>query len=351
MPASRRAREDRVFVKDGRRHHRRRYSATEFRIGLAVLALLAIFTAWIAWKGAHPDPELLGSNADLLVESAPAADRGILPAGLALPGWREGAVSQFGYDNLYEKIDGREDYYKSFGFERLYYVSLYNEENPGAAVDIEVYDLGEPPNALGALAGERPEGAVADVGQGGIAYLHRNALLMTRGRYYARVIGSDESAETVLQLRHLKRMFEEGVAGPAIPLEYALFVGGLGVDPGRISFTAENAFSFGFANDVYSALLDDGETEVFVTAAASEGDAGQLAARFTEGFLGYGSAVEEQDRVHWVKDRYIGSVSGAVRFESSVIGVRGAPDLAVAKDAFRRLEDALKAIDASERTP
>lgn len=349
--STRQKREDRIFVQQGRRHHRRTYSALEFRIGLGVLAVLGVLIAWVAWKGAHPDPELMGSDADLLKDFEPPADRGVLPEGLATAGWTEGAISHFGFDNLYEKINGREDYYKSFGFQRLSFVSLIREDDPETAVDIELYDLATPANALGALAGERPEGAPADVGTGGMACLDRNALLMTRGKHYLRAIGSAESPLVASMLEHLRRLFERDLTGEPIPTEYLLFVEGVGLDAERVSFTSENAFSFGFANNLYSAVLEDDETEVFVTTAQDSSAAADLAARFNEGFLEYGSAESGSNGLSWIQDRYIGSISGATSYENQVIGVRGAPDVSTAADALRRLRNSLESLPRADEVP
>ena len=105
--------------------------------------------------GDAAEPTATPSETGTPSPAAPAAPRGTLPAGLAAEGWTEGPVAQFDETNLYVKIDGREDYYKSFGFKRLLFVSLSRNENPEVTVDIEMYDLGESPNALGAYAGER----------------------------------------------------------------------------------------------------------------------------------------------------------------------------------------------------
>src|SRR5262245_11086974 len=115
--------EDRLFVRDGWRHYRRTYSLSEVRWGLGVLVCLGALAGWIAWKGKHPDPALFSDGTALLKTAAPgaapAADRGPLPA-LAGTGWREERIAQFDPENLYVKIDGRADWFKSFGFKRLY---------------------------------------------------------------------------------------------------------------------------------------------------------------------------------------------------------------------------------------
>ena len=82
MSSSSRGNEDRLFVRGGRRHYRREYSLTEVRIGLVVLLLLALLITWIAWRGAHPDPELFRTDTELLGGgSAPAAFAGFPLAG------------------------------------------------------------------------------------------------------------------------------------------------------------------------------------------------------------------------------------------------------------------------------
>jgi hypothetical protein len=361
--------ENRVFVRNGRRHFRRTYSQTEVRIGLVILLLLAVIVVWVAWRGAHPDPELyqtgiLESGGEVADRTDPSGgipgggagrapserasdirsrvDRGPLPEALAASGWAEGTVSRFGAENLYEKIDGREDYYKSFGFQHLFYVSLTRQQEPAAVIDIELFDLGRVENALGAYAGERSPRVAAEVDAGGLSHLDRNALFMARGPYYVRLIGSDESPEVREELARLRDVFRAALAGEELPGAYAVFVGGLGLDVGRVSFTAENAFSFGFARNVYSALLDDEETEVFFVAAPDPGEAQQLAGKFNGGFREYGEPVEGEASYPWVQDRYIQTVAVAVARGSWMIGVRGSPDVAAAEAAMKRLERAVE---------
>ena len=146
-------REDRVFVRDGRRHHRRTYSTAEVRAGAAVFVLLAAITVWVAWKGGNPDPSLFAASAGFASGGGKAASRGPFPADLAPPGWREGPIADFDRENLYVKIDGRADYYLGFGFVRLWHVSLTSEADSSRVVDVELFDQGTSAGALGAYAG------------------------------------------------------------------------------------------------------------------------------------------------------------------------------------------------------
>jgi hypothetical protein len=369
------SRDDRIFVRDGRRSHRRRYSLTEFRAGLGVLVLLGAVAAWVAWRGAHPDARLFEAGsldlaappaatpatpAPTTAASAPAADasraapaavaRGPLPSALASAGWQEGNVAAFDTTNLYVKIDGREDYYKSFGFRTLWCVTLARDALPGTTVDVELFDLRTAANALGAYAGERAPGSTMHAESDGLWHVARNALFMTRGRYYLRAIGSDESPPVQEELAQLRELFAT-LPGEPLPWAYALFVGEMNIDPGRIAYTAENAFSFGFAASVWSAKPDSSDMEIFVQAAADPAAARELVARFTAGFLDYGAAAGQSHGVHWVRDRYLGQAAGATASGRWVLGVRSAPDVRRAEQALGALQRAIAAMPTGISPP
>jgi hypothetical protein len=328
---------DRIFVRDGRRAYRRRYSVTEPRIGIAIFLVLASILGWVAWKGAHPDPNLFMLDTDLAQGgSVEAPNQGPVPTSLAAPGWSAGEVSKFDYDNLYVKIDGREGYYKSFGFEMLYFLSIVADGNPQIAVDIELYDLGSAANAIGAYSGERSPGATPVVGESGLWHIDRNALFLTRGRYYLRAIGSEESAEVGAELGHLRDRFDSELPGEPLPWGYALFVGRLGMSAGAVSFAPENAFSFAFGRNVYSAELSDG-AELYVTPAGGASEAEGLARRYLDGFRNYGS-----DEDGFVKDRYMGTYATARAAGPWVVGIRRATDTKTANDAVDRLAEVVR---------
>lgn len=349
MAGSPSKKEDRLFVRDGRRSHRRTYSRTEFRLGFVVLLGLGAVATWVAWRGAHPDPALFEVPAHLLQQGGAApADRGPVPAGLAPGGWREAQLAVFDAGNLYEKIDGREDYYKSFGFEKLYFVSLVEEAGAARSVDLELFDLGRAPNALGAYAGERPPEVRPRVDANGMAHTSANALFLTRGRYYARAIGADTTAATRAALGHVERVLEAGLAGEPLPWAYALFAGTMAFDPGRVSYMAENAFSFGFARDVYAVLLDD-ESQLFVVACEGGDAARSLAEQFAAGFRELADGEEASGGATWLRDRYLGAWSAAVGRERWVAGVRGAASVARGVASLERLQRGLAALPEDVR--
>jgi hypothetical protein len=336
--------EDRLFVRDGWRHYRRTYSLAEVRWGLAVLGVLVAIAAWVFWKGRHADPALFSDGTALLKSAAPPpADRGPLPRGLAAIGWREDRVTQFDPENLYVKIDGRADWFKSFGFRRLYGVLLINEKDPTTTIDVEMYDLGRAANALGAYGGERAPDIKPQITDTGLFHIARNALYMARGPYYLRVIGSDESPAVTEMLRSLAGVLGNGIRGEPLPWAYGFFVGGLGIDPGKISYFVENAFSFAFARDVWAARPKgkDDDLELFVVARANAAEAKELAAKLTKGFLGFGTAAGKQAGVSVVKDQFLNAFTAVTSHDRWVLGVRGAATKEMLAAELQKLQDAL----------
>ena len=252
------SRRERIFTRDGRSHFRRSYSLVEVRIGLVVVVVLAAVLGWVIWKGAHPEPGLFDAAPPQAGAADPAGKSSPLPEGLAPEGWSQGPVSSYDAENLYVKINGRADYYIAFGFEQLHFVTLTNDADPERAVDIELFDQGSAANALGVYEGERSPSAEPRMEGAGLWHLDRNALFLTSGRYYARAIAAEESEEIRELLLAVRERLASGLPGEELPWAYALFVGRLGLEPGAVSYQPENAFSFGFSRDLWSALLEDG---------------------------------------------------------------------------------------------
>jgi len=319
--------EDRIFV-GARKHFRARYSTQEVGLGAVLLVCLGAIAAWVAWKGAHADPELFASAP--LNRREPGADRGPIPAGIAPKGWQEQRVGEFNPDNLYVKIDGREGYYKSFGFKKLNCLTLVNGET---TIDLELYDLDRPANALGAALGEAPPGKRPLVKDGTLSLVDRNALYLVRGKYYLRAIASTEAVKA--ELDALRDRFAAALPGGQMPFAYALFAS-LGVPPSKVTFEAENALSFDFAHEVYEASIDD-DTVIFVARRKQPQEAAALAAQFVKGFADYGAELGNRKGVRWFKDRYLKRVSTAGAAGNFVVGVYRASDEKAGAALYQKL--------------
>ncbi len=343
--------DDRIFNRRGRKHFRRTYSKNEAKIGVAVFAVLLAIAAWVTWRGGRPDEQTLLTAADLYEpnqaasapEKAGPKDRGALPADFAPPKFTEARVASFDSNNLYEKINGREGYYKGFGFVRLDSASITSDENAEIYVDVELFDLARIENAVGAMAGEVPEGGKSELKNDALIFEGKSSILLARGKHYARLIGASESELVKGALAHLRDRLLAALPGETMPLGFALFAAALQIPADRISFEAENAFSLGFAKDVHVGRRAD-ETELFLLVEKDTKSATALAAKFGEGFKEYGEDAGASAGISWVRDRYLSTIAGASSAGRCVIGVRGASDkdkanseLATLKTAAARL--------------
>jgi len=383
-----------VFVRDGLRSYRRSYSRGEVYWGAGIAAGLVGVLIWVRYKGAHPDPSLNDMSAALSASVAPqvlsagalepgstparppmadrgpgaapssgaaapspvadpsasaqpGSERGPLPPGLGAGAFREGKVGAYTPDNLYVKIDGRAEFYTSFGVQGMHALTL--EGFSGASVEIELYDLGASRNALGAFNGERPPGADSTHENGSTFRFDRNAAFLARGPYYARFVGSDETPEVVAEVKRLLEVLRQQLPAEELPWAFGLFVDQLKLPASQVSYARENAFSFGFARDVYKAALSAADSqenlEAFVAVKRDAAEAAQLAKQFQEGFASLGTpAGKTPAGVPLFKDEFLGSFSGATSSERWLIGVSAAPSAARAHEVLLELASGLRAL-------
>jgi len=332
------------------------YSLREVQIGVLLLTLLAVIAGWVAWRGTHVDPTLFTTPGEKLLTdrgknivvykrplepwrepgSGPATTSVRLepfPSSVVSPGWRvTGPPQMFDESNLYEKIDGREEFYKARGFKKLYFLTLASDEQPNVNVDIELFDLGGIENALGALSAEisNPQTEVHAT-PAGLWYVTRNGGFLSQGRYYARLIGSDDNDAVRQKIAGLRDGLITALPAEPMPWVYSLFVGALHLSPGKIQFQKENAFSFDFAREFYTADVTGSDAELFISKRQTADEAAALAGKLADGFADFGKRTE----VGLIHNEYVNAYDAVRARGRYVIGVRLAP---TADEAMKWLE-------------
>jgi hypothetical protein len=355
-----------VFNTFRRRLYRPFFSLIEFWMGLVCLAVLAVVLVWVLHRGRNPDPTLFHTDDKLLATKGTEAavykrpvDPWREPGSAALPapslapfpneivgdGWTASApVSEFDEANLYIKIDGREGFYKSFGFQRLSFVSLVNDK---LSIDIELFDQGSIENALGTMGAEITKPDVEFAAEpAGFSYTSANAAFLVHGRYYARLIGSDDDEAIRKKLAALMAALIAKLPGGKVPWAYALLTGGLHVSPAKLVYYPTDAFSFDFATEVYTAKVN-GDMEVFVSRRGNEAEAKALAGKFVEAFGSYGKPVPATDAT-MLRNEYIGTIDGVSSQGEYVIGVRLAPNVDEAQKWLKTLRGVLPSATISD---
>ena len=150
----------------------------------------------------------------------------------------------------------------------------------------------------------------------GLHHFDRNALYLARGPYYIRVIGSDETPVITEKLKQMAEKMLADVGGEPLPWAYGLYIGQMSFGADKITYSAKNAFSLAFADDVWAVRPQGKETdlELFVSARARRGRRrGKLVDQLRGAFLELGQAAGKAGGAALVKDQFLGLFSGAAQ--------------------------------------
>jgi hypothetical protein len=128
----------------------------------------------------------------LLTAANPASAAGdqaekSLPAQSCAEGWlRDGKLTLFDKDSLFDRINGESELYFPYGFEKLAYARYENQKDRKVAIDADVYAMGSLLDAFGMFANYRRKDA-ADAGIGAEGTVTPSQLLFYQDRYLVRL--------------------------------------------------------------------------------------------------------------------------------------------------------------------
>ena len=276
------------------------------------------------------DPALVPAGGEGLPLAVP--DMGIFPPEILATGWQpEGRVEEFGYDNVYEKIDGQETQYKAFGFQYLHFITL-ERPNEELYINIELYDQTNFTNALGLFAAQRTPGAV--VQKAGNTYFTPTSVgaLGMVGKYYFKLTGNEESPLIEEQTLQFIEAFGAGVADAGEPPALlAALESKLNFD--QIAYEKQDVFQYEFASDFWFGRpgTPDGP-RIFVHEAADDAAAAELYSLFLEEQKYEYTVLNEEAASALLKHEFLDTVFGLVQDGRYVYGVDNAADEASAKD-------------------
>ncbi|RUL86969.1 hypothetical protein TsocGM_14950 [Tautonia sociabilis] len=161
---------------------------------------------WPSAPGASPAPAVgpgltpAEREAELAQVPAPQRDLAALLPLTNLPqGWEVGdsggrSLETFNADNLYEKIDGRAESFVQYDVVGMAYTFYHPEGNPANEVQLYIFELSNPLNALGKYGTEKPEDAeplqlgTAGYSSGASVFFHAKS-------YYVQIVPTSESDE------------------------------------------------------------------------------------------------------------------------------------------------------------
>ncbi|MHC4616872.1 MAG: DUF6599 family protein [Planctomycetota bacterium] len=181
----------------------------ESAISISLLGALFLIGFGMFLKQRSSDISRFGIDAASAQQSAQELFSGLNEdwalAPLAPPGFD--ALSQtetYTAENLYEKINGKADFYVDAGFESLSTQRFISKDSENLWMELYVYDMDSIRNAFSVYSRQkRPDvQAFPDVQFG---YKTGNALYFVRGRYYIELRGSSESDELIESITQVAR--------------------------------------------------------------------------------------------------------------------------------------------------
>lgn len=163
--------------------------------------LLLLFT--IGCGVGAESSQMENTASDAAPTGAERAAKTLLPADGEAEGWRrDGELTVYSGEELFEHINGGADIYNEYGFVTLL-VQRYSRSAPNdKSVSIEIYHMGDSPGAFGIYSFNRhPTLSPADLGSGGV--IHGSGVYFWQDRYYVdihRLGGADVGADEFLAL-------------------------------------------------------------------------------------------------------------------------------------------------------
>ncbi|MBI2436074.1 MAG: hypothetical protein HYV26_24720 [Candidatus Hydrogenedentes bacterium] len=260
-------------------------------------------------------------------ESVPATDLGIFPPTILEGGWQAATrVQEFDESNVYEKIDGAADQYMQYGFKYLHFIGLEHSQAANS-LNIELYDMGGFPNALGIFNTQRSAERQIEQVEGAYFYLTEAGAIGITGPYYFKFTGDENAPAMVEKGRQLVAQMSKLVQGQvSVPAAFAVLQDKLNVPVDGIAFESSDVFQYGFAKDFWFGKPDPrGDMRYFVHEAADEAVGKDLFGQLRENLLADYSEVQNADTRVVLKHQFLGNYFVLERHGATVYGVENIP--------------------------
>jgi hypothetical protein len=103
-------------------------------------------------------------------------------------------IETYGFDNLYEKINGKAPMYTESGFKQLQTLRFVNTADSSLIAELYLYDMGTVKNAFSVYSLQKRAQA-KDLADLGLAYKTANGVYFCHGNYYVEIVGFSEDAQ------------------------------------------------------------------------------------------------------------------------------------------------------------
>jgi len=213
---------------------------------------------------------------------------------LSLNGWKlYDEIEIFKPVNLYDKIDGRAEYYLSYDLDWAVFCSFRSSAENRFPIELSIFNMLTPINAFGAFSGERMIGA-SQLNFGRDSYCSGTNYFIWKGQYYIQITASDTIDELNNACLELAEKLTTNLYDSGQP------VWGLEVLPANnlisqsVQYFLIDALGHIFLKDTFTAKYykDNIEIPVFLSHQNSSESGKTILSKFKDFATRYGKGVE-----------------------------------------------------------
>lgn len=362
---------EKVFTKKKRRVYRNVIPRSEVIFGGCFVAFLIVAGMWVLSTHDNFDPGERDISIEVMEQSAvedtlyraplerwvdptevradtgeaPVVRLGIFPQSLLEGGWTPSTrVQEFDESNLFEKINGAAPQYFQYGFERMHFVGM-SKADSDIEINIELYDMGRLPNAMGIFAAQRDDSqSLVKAGDLTYYYLTSAGALGLIDRFYFKITGNSSSQEILdKSVQLVESLTDLSSSGGSTPKLFQVFHNRLDIPFERIRYATKDAFQYAFAQDFWFARpeSESEDMNLYAHEARSAEEATSLFDKLLENHLYDFTLVEQSDTAAVLKHNFLETLLSLSWSGNFIYGVDGAPNESVLRQSAASLGEAL----------
>ena len=156
----------------------------------------------------------------------------------------DGKAAVYTKDTLYTYIDGEAELYMPYGFSTLISALYTKQGNSGAALVVDIFQMGSLIDAFGIYSYYRnPNAEKINIGGGG--FIDESQLMFYKDRYFVRLSASGDNPERNVFISCAEAIAKRIPGTSALPDELALLKVP-GIVPGSEKYTAQSVLGYAF---------------------------------------------------------------------------------------------------------
>jgi hypothetical protein len=319
-------------------------TASEIVVGLVILIVLAIVAVLVVMEQYDYDPGLFRLNPDLLnspqqASSRPAPDI-LRRLGLKLK-LSAGKIESFTPENVYEKIDGRDQAFLDLGLQSLDVIALSMPDQPEESFEVFIYNMAQPENAFGIFAANQTDDPDWSYGNAA-GQAAPNAVFFYQGPYYICLIGSSMNAPLKAAIRQAAQALADMLPGQSARIWASQIFPADRLKPHSLRFALKGWLGTSFFDQVYTASYSDqnGDLTAYISRRSDPAQAETIFTQLHQFLLDNKAKIVSDDNRMTVAE-FMGTFEIVFHEGRFVAGITQAPNQASALALAQKLQQSI----------